>query len=247
MASNTLIFAHRGSAGTHPENTIVSFEEALNTGVEGIECDVQLTKDGIPVVIHDETVNRTTNGDGWVKDYSYEELKLLDAGSWFNSSFNETTIPSLEELFQWAFNNTLFLNIELKSGLIRYPGIEAIVLELITKYNLKDRIIISSFNHYSLVEFHRLDPTIETAILFMEGLFEPWNYAKSIGASALHCYLPVAVPELLQGASQAGMPVRPFTVNEDAHIHELIKMRFDAIITDWPEKAIRIRGTVKNE
>lgn len=175
MIHNTAIFAHRGSAGTHPENTMLSFEAALKAGAEGIEFDVQLTKDDIPVVIHDETVNRSTNAYGWVKDFTYEELKSFDAGSWFAPSFQGVTIPSLEELFRWAVHTPLILNVELKSGVIHYPGMEKIVIDLITKYQLKDSVIISSFNHYSLVECHRLDPEMETAFLFMEGLYEPWN------------------------------------------------------------------------
>ncbi|PYZ94995.1 hypothetical protein CR194_05620 [Salipaludibacillus keqinensis] len=242
MPEHTKIFAHRGSAGTHPENTMVSFEAALNAGADGLEFDVQLTKDQVPVVIHDETVNRTTNGKGWVKDLSYEELKTLDAGSWFDSTFSHATIPSLEELFQWASHNSMALNLELKSGLIRYQGIEKIVVDLIHTYHLEKRVIISSFNHYSLVEVHRLNPSIETAILFMEGLYEPWKYAKGIGASSLHCYLPVAVPELIQGAADAGTPVRPFTVNEEAHMRGLMRGGCAAIITDWPEKAVQIRS-----
>lgn len=241
MEFNTAIFAHRGSAGTHPENTMVAFAAALKAGADGIEFDVQLTKDQVPVIIHDETVNRTTDGDGWIKDFTYEEMITLDAGSWFAYSFQGATIPTLVELLEWAVNTPLLLNLELKSGFVRYPGIEKIVLECIAKYDLKDRVIISSFNHYSLLESHRLDPKVETDILFMEGLYEPWNYAKRIGASGLHCFLPVAVPELLVGAYQANMPVRPFTVNEDAHIQGLIRGGCAGIITDWPEKAINIR------
>jgi glycerophosphoryl diester phosphodiesterase len=238
----TMIFGHRGSAGTHPENTMESFYAAHEAGADGIEFDVQLTKDQIPIVIHDEKVNRTTNGRGWVKDFTYEELEKLDAGSWFDKSFSKAKIPTLEHLLEWASTTSLALNIELKSGVIRYPGIEKAVLLLVDKYHIKDRVIISSFNHYSLVDIHRIAPEIETAILFMEGLYEPWNYANSIGAKGLHCYLPVATPELLIGATKVGMPVRPFTVNDETHIQTLIKGGCTALITDWPQKAIQIRG-----
>lgn len=242
----TLIFGHRGSAETHPENTMVSFEAAYEAGADGVELDVQLSKDLVPVVIHDETVDRTTNGKGWVKDLTVAELKNLDAGSWFDPSCSGATIPILEEVLEWIASTPLLLNIELKSGVVRYPQIEERVLSLVKKYQLIDRVIISSFNHYSLVEIRQLDPTIETAILFMEGLYEPWNYAKSVGAKGLHCFLPVAVPELLIGAKQAGTPVRPFTVNEDKHIAALIKNGVDALITDCPEKAVKIRNEVIN-
>lgn len=244
MANNTLIFAHRGSAGTHPENTMEAFKAAYLAGANGIELDVQLTKDLVPVIIHDETLERTTNGKGLVKDFTLEELRKLNAGSWFDPSFSSATIPTLEELLEWISTTTLILNIELKNGLVRYEGIEKIVLELVEKFDLLDRVIISSFNHYSLVEVRKLNSRVETAILFMEGIYEPWDYARSIGAQGLHCFLPVAVPELLIGAAKAQMPVRPFTVNEDAHIVSLIKGGCSAIITDWPEKAVKLRGSI---
>lgn len=246
LTINTLVFGHRGSAGTHPENTMESFQAALDAGAEGIEFDVHLTKDLVPVILHDETVDRTTNGTGWIKDLTYLELQELDAGSWFAPSFKGASIPSLEEVLQWAAPTRLLLNIELKSGVVRYQGIEKIILDLLYKYNLKDRVILSSFNHYSVVEIHQLDPEIETAIIFMEGIYEPWDYAKRIGAHGLHCYIPVAVPELLMGARKAGMPVRPFTVNEESHITSLIKGEASAIITDWPEKAVQIRKALSN-
>ncbi|MCE7790958.1 glycerophosphodiester phosphodiesterase [Salipaludibacillus sp. CUR1] len=242
----TMIFAHRGSAGTHPENTMPAFEAGLEAGAEGLECDVQLTKDLVPVVIHDETVNRTTNGQGWIKDLTYEEIKRLDAGSWFSPNFAGVPIPTLEQLFEWAAGTPLILNVELKNGIVRYPGIEKIVLGLIYAYGLEDRTIISSFNHYSLVEVRRQDPDIETAVLFMEGLYEPWNYAGNIKANGLHCFFPAAVPELLEGARNANMPVRPFTVNEEGTMQNLIKGGCAGIITDWPEKAVHARNSIGN-
>lgn len=247
MSGNTLIFAHRGSAGTHPENTMAAFEAAVKAGAEGLEIDIHLTKDGVPVVIHDDTVDRTTNGTGRVKDYTLEELKKLDAGSWFNANFEGAVIPTLEEVLHWMSPTSLLLNIELKSGVVRYEGIEQKALDLVRKYDLMERVIFSSFNHYSLVEIKRLEPSADTAILFMEGIYEPWDYAKRIGASGLHCFLPVAVPELFQGAAQAGMPVRPFPVNKDEHMAGLIKAGCAAIITDWPDKAMQIRQSLSGE
>ncbi|GAA0368447.1 glycerophosphodiester phosphodiesterase [Bacillus horti] len=240
----TLIIAHRGSKGTHPENTMVAFLEALEVGAEGIELDVHLSKDGIPVVIHDETLERTTNGKGWVKDYTVEELKCFEASAEFGAEHKEATIPTLEETLEWLASTQLLLNIELKNGLLPYPTMEEKIVELVNKYSLEERIIFSSFNHYSLVKLHQLQPEIETAILFMEGLYEPWNYAKSIGAKGLHCYLPVAQPLLLQRAREEGTPVRPFTVNEEAHIRALIQGGSSAIITDFPEKALQIRRSL---
>lgn len=242
--AGTKVIGHRGSAGTHPENTMLSFQEAHRVGADAIEFDVQVSHDGVPVVIHDEKVDRTTNGSGWVKDLTFEELQRLDAGSWKHESFAGAQIPALSEVLAWAKDTELFLNIELKTGVIQYPQLEELVIRQVEAYGLQNRVILSSFNHYSLVEAHRINPDIETAILFMEGLYEPWNYARQLGASGLHCYWPIAtVPQLVQGAHAAQMPLRPFTVNEDEYLRTFMQHGL-AVFTDYPEKALAIRAAL---
>jgi glycerophosphoryl diester phosphodiesterase len=221
-----------------------AYMAAAEAGADGLEVDVQLSKDGVPVLIHDETVNRTTDGEGWVKNLTYEELQTLDAGSWFHDDFSHAKIPSLEALLTWMRDRPLQLNIELKTGIVDYPGIEQAVIQRVEQYDMIDRVILSSFNHYSLVTVRQLHPTIETAILFMEGLYEPWHYARTVGAQSLHCSLPVAVPKLLTAATEAGTPVRPFTVNEPSHMKALFQAKCAAIITDWPEQALQVRQEI---
>lgn len=240
----TQIFAHRGSAGTHPENTMSAFIEAERVGSDGLEFDAQMTKDGEIVVIHDERVDRTTDGHGWVKDFTLKELKQLDAGSHVSKRFRSEKIPTLKELLDWVQGKGLRLNIELKTGLIPYPDLERRVIRMIQSYGLKDRVILSSFNHDSIKRIIAIDPAIETAILFMEGLFEPWKYAKSIGAAGLHCYRKAAVPEMIAGAKKAGVAIRPFTVNDRREIKSFIKAGCTGVFTDFPRKAIRIRDEV---
>ncbi|WP_335582673.1 glycerophosphodiester phosphodiesterase [Novibacillus thermophilus] len=235
------ILAHRGSSGTHPENTMPAFEEAYRAGADGIELDVQMTKDGALVIVHDAKVDRTSNGTGWVKDFTLDEIKELDFGGWFSEEFSGLRIPTLEEVLDWISGTSLELNIELKNGAVRHAGLEDGVVRLVRQYRMEERVILSSFNHYSLVDVHRNYSDVETAILFMEGLYEPWHYARSIGANGLHCYLPVAVPEFLQGAQQNGMPVRPFTVNKAAHIRRFKDAGCAGIFTDFPERAVKIR------
>ena len=212
----TLIFAHRGASGEYPENTLLAFQKAAEQGADGLEFDVQLTKDQVPVVIHDEKLEpnhrryRLGAGSyfGGIEEVGCRELErpFLPRGK----------IPTLEEVLAWANEHVIKLNIELKTGLKPYPGLVAIVAGSGGSISIwKNRVILSSFNHYSLVEVRdNCIPDIETAILFMEGLYQPWEYAKRVGAKGLHCFLPVAQAELLMGAAQAGMPVRPFTVNE---------------------------------
>lgn len=243
----TNIFGHRGSAGTHPENTMISFQAAEHAGAEGIEFDIQLSRDGVPVIIHDETLERTTNGKGWVKDLTFSELQQLDAGAWFSEKYKGTKIPALEEVLTWAQGNRLLLNLELKTGIVKYPQMEEKVIRLVEQYDLTHRVILSSFNHYSIVDVRRIHPGVETAVLFLEGLYEPWNYAKSLGATGLHCTWEIAmIPEFMDGANRAGTPVRPFTVNKEEHMQIFIRNGCDAFFTDWPEKAVQVRRSMAN-
>ncbi|MFE8700443.1 glycerophosphodiester phosphodiesterase [Cytobacillus sp. FJAT-54145] len=239
--TNTLIYAHRGSKGTHPENTLLAFEEAIRLGVDGIELDVHLTKDEQLVVIHDETVDRTTNGSGKVRDMTLEEIKKLDAGSWFSDEFSHATIPTLGEVLELLKDTDIRLNVEIKNDVVQYLNIEEVVLKELETYSYKDKSIISSFNHYTVKKVSQLDPEIETAILFMELLVEPWKYAKSIGASALHVYVPVAFADMSRKAQDSGYPVRVFTVNDEALMSQLMDLNIDTIMTDFPEKAMKIR------
>src|SRR3954447_15030693 len=155
----TQIFAHRGYSASFAENTMGAFTEAEKAGADGIELDVQLTKDGEIVVIHDEKVDRTTSGNGFVKDFLYKEIRKLNANK---KGLKKEPIPSLTEVFEWMKTNTLICNIELKNGLIPYEGMEEKVIQLIRKYGLIDRVIISSFNHYSIVYAYRIAPEVET-------------------------------------------------------------------------------------
>ncbi|HEU5140745.1 MAG TPA: glycerophosphodiester phosphodiesterase [Bacillales bacterium] len=236
------IIAHRGSSGTHPENTMAAFIEAERVKADGIEFDVHMTKDEELVVIHDERVDRTTDGNGWVKTFTLKELKKLNAGSTKNHS---EKIPTLKEVFGWAAANNLLLNIELKTGLIDYPKLEERLVGLIKQFGLEKRVILSSFNHYSVEKIHKIDSSIQTAILFMEGLFEPWKYARAIGASALHCHRRAAAPEMIEGAIRAKMAIRLFTVNKKADLQRFMRSGCTGVFTDWPERAIHVREALK--
>ncbi|MCI1590969.1 glycerophosphodiester phosphodiesterase [Heyndrickxia oleronia] len=240
----TLIFAHRGSAGTHPENTMESFIAAEKCGADGIELDVHLSKEGEIVVIHDETVDRTTNGKGFVQDFFLNDLKSLNASykfKTFQSFIRVPRIPTLREVFDWMKGNQLQCNIELKNGKIMYPFLEEKVIDLIREYEYEERIIISSFNHYSLVHCYQLAPEIETAPLYSEGLYMPWIYARAIHAKGMHPNMKAAPDMIIRGAIEDGIAVRPYTVNKKEDMERLIAIECSAIITDYPEKAKKIK------
>ncbi|WP_078379797.1 glycerophosphodiester phosphodiesterase [Sutcliffiella halmapala] len=238
----TKIFGHRGSAGTHPENTMISFKQAVIDGADGIELDVQLSKDGIPVVIHDEKVDRTTNGKGFVQDMTLKELQNLNAVYKFANKYKTATIPTLEEVLSWASNNNIYINIELKNGIIAYEGLEEKVVALVTKFKLQSRIIFSSFNHYSIAKLHVLVPEIEKAVLYMEGIYKPWEYTKWVGAQSIHPNIKACPAELIEQSQVEGVPVRPFTVNDQKVMQKLFTIKCAGFFTDYPKIAVQLKN-----
>lgn len=233
----TKVWAHRGASGYYPENTMSSFEEAVRQKADGIELDVHLSKDGYLVVCHDETLNRTTNGKGFIKQYDLYELKQLDAGSWFDKRFKGEKIPLLEEAIDLVKRSNMELNIEIKAGSIFYPGIEEKVLKMIDKYGIRSKVIISSFDHYSLVKIKNIDKDIKTGILYTEALYKPINYMKTTGANALHPNYITLTKDIVEEAHALGIDINTYTVNIEEHIRFIKAMNVNAIITNYPDLA----------
>lgn len=219
---------------------MAAFSKALELGATGIEIDVQLTKDGTVVIIHDESLKRTTGDPRLVKDVDYEEMKTLDAGGWYSPQFAGEVIPTLEQLLQLLADTDIILNIELKTGVILYPGIERKTIDLVQAYHMTDRVIISSFNHYSLVTCKEIDPSIKTGILYIEGLYEPWKYAATLQAEALHANKYTVMPEFVAEAAAHGIVYHPYTVNEPQELKRLVDMGVAGIITDYPDRLAAI-------
>ncbi len=220
-----------------PENTFASFSKALEVGADGIEFDVQLSKDKVPVIIHDEKLERTTTGRGPVKDFTLTELKTLDAGSWFAQQFRGEKIPSLDEMLAQYKNNCLLFNIELKNAITLYPGLEEAVLQCISKHRLEKRVIISSFNHESLVTCRKLNSTVRTGMLYFEEIKEPWHYARSLGCYSVHpLFSYLQSPEILAGFKEHNLPLYPWTVNELRQMELFVLEGIEAIITDYPQE-----------
>jgi glycerophosphoryl diester phosphodiesterase len=238
MNKKLSIFAHRGASGTHPENTMAAFEAAVRLGADGIELDVQMTKDGEIVIIHDETVNRTTSGKGWIEQMTYEEVAALDAGSWFSPRFAGEKILTLDEFFMWASRNELQINIELKTNKIPYYGIEQKVLEIIGKYEMSERVIISSFNPDSVRRVIELDPCIAVAGLVWRIPREAVFIAKKLGLSALHTQVSFALSEYGKQAVESGILLRLYTINDVREWNRVKEsgVPVAAIITDFPER-----------
>jgi glycerophosphoryl diester phosphodiesterase len=186
ISISTRILAHRGFSAAAPENTLAAFRSAIEAGADGFELDVHMTKDGELVVIHDETVDRTTNGTGWIKDLTLVEIKRLDAGSWYSSQFTDERIPTLREVLDLIKDSNHTVNIELKNNLIAYPKLEEKVLREVDRADMEKRVVLSSFNHTSIYNLHLLRPTVKLGVLYDEPISIPWAYAKSLGATAIH-------------------------------------------------------------
>lgn len=236
----TVNYAHRGASGYYPENTMLSFEKAIELGCSGIETDVQITKDGVLVLIHDEMVNRTTNGAGFLKDYTFSDLSKLDAGSWYSKDFRGLRIPTVEELIYLVKDSDLIINFELKNGVIQYKDLEEKLINTIYEHNIQDRVILSSFNHYSMVKCKEISSEIKTGLLYMEGLYKPEQYAKTAFADALHPYFYALNNELISIIKSEGIGINTFTVNDENYMKYFYQAGVDGIITNYPDKLKKV-------
>jgi len=236
---NIYILGHRGASGAAPENTESAFKKAFQIGADGVELDVHLTKDKELVVIHDERVDRTTDGTGYVKDLTLREIKKLDAGSYFSSQFAGERILTLEEALELVRSFKL-INIEIKNMIIKYKDIERELLSTIQGMNLESKVICSSFNHYSIALIKQLSPDIKTGLLYFSTLYQPWVYAERIGADAIHPYYLNVSSNIIKECHRNKIKVNVWTVDDRDMIKKMIKNQVDMIITNYPETALEI-------
>ena len=233
------IFAHRGNSGEAPENTVAAFRQVQDVGADGVEFDVHLSHDGIPVVIHDETVQRTGGAPGAVADLTLAELQRLDVGTWFGAAFAGERIPTLEATLDVFRNGPLRVNIEMKTDRVAYPGMALAVTGLVRRLGMQRQVVVSSFNHRTLREARTLAPELEYAVLSSDQLLEPWSYVRQHGFQAFHP-LDVAVDEeLVRRCHEAGVKVRPWVVDDPQRGAQLAAFGVDAVITNHPRRFVR--------
>ncbi|MDC3415446.1 glycerophosphodiester phosphodiesterase [Aquibacillus sp. 3ASR75-54] len=237
----TIIYAHRGASKLAPENTMPAFELAYKMGAEGIETDVQLTKDNVPVLIHDENVRRTTNGTGFLLDYTLAELKQLDAGSWFSDQYRGTSIPTLHEFLQWVQDKHIKINLELKNNIIDYKDLEKIVYDHLEAFNLLDRTVISSFNSASIHQVGLIDESVTTGFLTSQKIKDLIDFAKDQGARGLHIKYRMLNPSIVKEAHLNNLYVAVYTVNRPIQLRRCFRLSCDAIFTDVPNIAKQTR------
>lgn len=230
------IFAHRGASGDFPENTLCSFREAARLPIYGVELDVQRTKDGVLVINHDERINRTSNGEGYIRDMTFEELRSYDFGSWKGEQFAGEKIPTLQEVLDIFKTTHHMINIELKTDVFLYKGIEDEVITMLVENDMLDRVVFSSFDHEMVERVLKKAPQNEVGALFMKILVNLHEYGVMIGTDALHVSLVAAKREAVKTAIERGNIVRVYTVNTKEDYDLMKKLGVEAVFTDYPEK-----------
>lgn len=237
----TRVWAHRGASAHAPENTMPAFELALEQGADGFELDVQSTRDDAVVVVHDETLERATDGHGWVADHSLDDLKKLDASAG-RDGFAGARIPTLGEVFALVAGTDAVVNVELKNSAMRYRGLEERVLAVVAEHGMAGRVILSSFNHDSLRLLTMLDDEVRLGVLYEQRLWKPWNYAHRLGAHALHPSLAVTRRTVVARAHEAGLGVHVWTVDAPRDLERMAGFGVDAVVTNRPDVARAVLG-----
>ncbi|MGO2104763.1 MAG: glycerophosphodiester phosphodiesterase family protein [Proteus vulgaris] len=231
------IAAHRGFSGKAPENTLAAFKMAIDFGCEWIETDVQLTADYVPVLIHDKTVNRCTNGQGAVRFHTLDDLHHLDAGSWFSSLYQGEKIPSLRQGLQLIKRSGTKLNIELKT----WPDddIERLCLavsDMIKSADIpNEQILFSSFDTQALIVMKRYLPFIRRGQLWDEIPANALEILKAIDGFSVHCNYKYLAQEQAQWLKQAGYEIYCYTPNDPEEVKDFEQWGVDMLITDMPD------------
>jgi glycerophosphoryl diester phosphodiesterase len=241
--SQALIIGHRGAMGYAPENTIVSFEEAIRRGADWIELDVQLSADGEVVVMHDTSVDRTTNGQGLIRDLPWKKIKGFDAGAWYGNEYSHQYVPSLTDVIsrfrnkKTARHHPLGVVIELKT--IRGSGgsLADAVVALLKKEDFTERVIVISFDAVALQEVRAADKHLPTGFLYSEEKDKsPVDFAKEIGAQAIFPRKTCLTTRLVASAHKVGLSVATWTANTKTEMKRIMACGVDAIATNYPDR-----------
>lgn len=237
----SLILGHRGACGYAPENTLEAFRLALSQGADGYELDVHMTKDGELVVIHDETVDRTTNGTGLVRDLTLAEIKALDASCGMEA-YRGAKIPTLREALELVRDTHHTVNVEIKTDEWFYPELEEKCLALVQELGMEDQIIYSSFNHFTLQKIRALKPDAKTGMLFGDIMVKAWEYAKPLNVDFLHpMKMNIWVPGFAEETAKAGYGINMWTINDEQTMLRCLDCGA-GIITNYPDVAVKLRN-----
>jgi glycerophosphoryl diester phosphodiesterase len=233
------VIGHRGAAGEAPENTLASFQLALTQGADGIELDIHLTKDGEMVVCHDPTIDRTTNGSGYIVEMEADEIKRFDAGGWFSQAYVGESIPTLMEVFDLV-PDSIMINIEIKYA---YQGqLETQLLDFLRKRNRLEHVVISSFDHKCIQRIKKAEPAVRVGLLYAGNLFDHAGYANQLGMDvySIHPQYQLIDKADVLNAKAAGLETYPFTINLEEDFRKMMEYGVSGIITDFPGKLVQL-------
>jgi glycerophosphoryl diester phosphodiesterase len=239
--AGTRVIAHRGFSAAAPENTLAAIEAAIRIGADMVEIDVTLSADGHVIVIHDETLDRTTDGSGEVARLTLSELEGLDAGSWFDPRFAGERIPTLDEVVALV-RNRILLNVEIKSEAVG-RGIAGKVVAAIREHEMTDQVIVSSFSPEALRKMRALAPEIRTAVLYNTEHHRGRDVVEivaDLGASAFNIKRQRLTRRMHRRCREHGIPVGIYTVNEPRRMRRMVARSVDAIFTDHPDLLLAV-------
>ena len=240
------ILAHRGASAYAPENTLAAFELASRQRADGLELDAKLSADGQVVVIHDQSVDRTTDGHGRVGQMDFEALRRLDAGSWYDSSFRGQKIPALEEVLE-RVGGQLLVNVELTNYASPFDDLPRKVADLLKRGAHENNVLVSSFNPVALLKCFRLLPLVPLGLLVFAGQRGAWArllFTALVPHGTLHPHYRDATPNLIARVHRKGRRVFAYTVNQISDMQALFRSGVDGIFTDDPLRAQGVRAEV---
>lgn len=240
----TKVLAHRGFPKKYPENTMLSFKKAADFAIAGFETDVQRTKDGVLVLVHDEEISRVSNAKGWIKDLTLAELKTYDFRCGMNNYAldDDTRIPTLEEFFDWFAKTNFIVNLELKSSQVLYEGMTSETIEMVKKYKLTDRVIISSFNHRDVVLAKKNLPEMKCGFLTWSVILNPGQYTKKYGIDYYHPDYHTMYADDWKECRDLGIETNPYTIDDVADIKKMADEKVMHVITNDSETACGVLG-----
>lgn len=241
----TRVIAHRGFSGRGPENTLVALRLAIEVGADMAEIDVGLSRDGHVVVLHDATLERTTDGSGLLSDATLEDLRRLDAGSWFDSRFAGEPVPTLAEALDLV-KGKILLNIEIKTEAVTDTAVGGVVdkvLALVEARRMHDQIVISSFDPRALAQARELDPEVRTASLYNRELHKgqgPLEVMAAVGSNGFNISQKLISGQIVAACHRHRRPVAVYTVNTEKKMRQLIDLGVDALFTDHPDRLKKV-------
>ncbi len=243
--SQVWVVAHRGASGHAPENTLAAFRRGVELGARFMETDLHLSRDSRLVAIHDETLDRTTNGQGPVHALKLAELRELDAGSWYDPRFAGERIPTLEEILSFARETDVVFYLEIKPG--GAWGIEHALVGALRDAQEAARAVLLSFDASTLAALRRLEPTLMTGFLFSRSADGAVKRALEVGARQLAPRGDLVSSELVRQARRVDLQVVTWTINEPDHMRVLAATGVDGIMTDYPDRLVSVLGESKGE